>query len=205
MAVVDYYYSLVSPWSYLGHDALLATAAATGATVVHRPVRIFELFAANGAVPLPQRAPARQRYRLIELQRWRQQRGLSLNLQPAFYPVDVANADRIVIALAGMGIDPAGFAGAAFRALWAEERNLADPATLSALIEASGHPVDAVLAAATDEAVEAEYVANTRAAIAADLPGLPGYVHAGETFWGQDRIDHLHDALASGRAPYRAD
>lgn len=123
MAVVDYYYSLISPWSYLGHDALLATAAETGATIVHRPVRIFELFAANGAVPLPQRAPARQRYRLIELQRWREQRGLPLNLQPAFYPVDVADADRIVIALAGMEIDPSGFAGAAFRALWAEERN----------------------------------------------------------------------------------
>jgi len=204
MAVVDYYYSLISPWSYLGHDALLATAAETGATIVHRPVRIFELFAANGAVPLPQRAPARQRYRLIELQRWREQRGLPLNLQPAFYPVDVADADRIVIALAGTEIDPSGFAGAAFRALWAEERNLAERATLAALLDACGHPVEAVLAAAATEAVEERYVANTRAAIAADLPGLPGYVLAGEPFWGQDRIEQLHVTLAGGRAPYGA-
>lgn len=204
MAVVDYYYSLISPWSYLGHDALLATAAATGAVIVHRPVRIFELFAANGAVPLPQRALARQRYRLVELQRWREQRGLPLNLQPAFYPVDVAAADRIVIALADMGLDPAAFARSAFRALWAQERDLADPATLASLLADCGLPVDATLAVAGSAAVEATYAANTQAAIAADLPGLPGYVHAGEPFWGQDRIEQLHAMLSSARAPYLA-
>ena len=64
-----------------------------------RPVRIFELFEANGGLPLGKRAPARQRYRLVELQRWREERGLPLNLAPKFFPVDIALSDRCAIAI----------------------------------------------------------------------------------------------------------
>ncbi|RPE80942.1 2-hydroxychromene-2-carboxylate isomerase [Vulcaniibacterium tengchongense] len=204
MKTVDYYFSLISPYSYLGHAAVLDVARETGARLVYRPVRIFELFDANGGLPLAKRAPARQRYRLVELQRWREWRGLPLNLAPKFYPVDIALADRCAIALAEAGADPAGYMDAAFRALWAEDRDLADPAELARLLAAQGADAEAVLAAARTDAIEAIYRGNTERAIAADLPGLPGYVLEGEPFWGQDRIDMLHAALRSGRAPYRA-
>src|SRR5688572_27214523 len=75
---VDYFFSLLSPYAYLGHAALLAVMREAGATPRYRPVRIFEFFAANGGLPLGQRAPARQRYRLVELRRWRERRGLPL-------------------------------------------------------------------------------------------------------------------------------
>jgi 2-hydroxychromene-2-carboxylate isomerase len=35
--------------------------------------------------------------------------------------------------------------------------------------------------------------------------GSPAYVLDGEVFWGQDRLDLLDDALASGRAPFKPD
>ena len=106
----------------LGHAALRELARASGASVVHRPVKIFELFEANGGLPLGKRAPARQRYRLVELQRWRALRGLPLNLAPKFFPVDIGLADRCAIALVESGHDPCGYADAAFRALWALDR-----------------------------------------------------------------------------------
>lgn len=202
MATVDYYFSLLSPYAYLGHAALLEMARETGASLTYRPVRIFELFAANGGLPLGQRAPARQRYRLIELQRWRERRGLPLNLQPRFFPVDPSLADRAAIVLAEAGADAATYVDAGFRAVWADDRDIADRAVVAELLRDTGHDAHAVLAAADGEDAAVRYQANTAAAIAADLPGLPGYVLQGEAFWGQDRIDLLREAIVGRRAPY---
>ncbi|HEY5803256.1 MAG TPA: 2-hydroxychromene-2-carboxylate isomerase [Lysobacter sp.] len=202
---VTYYYSLISPYAWFGHAAVRQAALETGATLVHRPIRIFDLFDANGGLPLGKRAPARQRYRLVELQRWRARRGLPLNLQPKFWPVDIALADRCAIALVEAGDDPADYADAAFRALWAEDQDLADPQVIARLLGAQGFDAGQVMALAAQDAVDAIYARNTAEAIAADLPGLPGYVLNGEPFWGQDRIDDLREALLSRRAPYRVD
>lgn len=203
-AQVDYYFSLVSPYAYLGHAAFLDLAHRHGATVAYRPVRLLEVFAAAGGVPLGQRTPSRQRYRLLELQRWRQARGLPLNLHPAFFPVDGSLADCAAIALTRLQRDPDTYIRDAFRAVWVDERNLADRQTIAELLARAGHDADAVLALASGEAVQAAYRANTEAAAAADLPGVPGYVLAGEAFWGQDRIEMLGQALQSARPPYRA-
>lgn len=202
MTTVDYYFSLLSPYAYLGHAALLEMAQDVGLSLSYRPVRIFELFAANGGLPLGQRAPARQRYRLLELQRWRAQRGLPLNLQPRHFPADPSLADRAAIVLAQTGTDPSAYVDAGFRAIWADDLNIADRNVVAGLLHDAGHDAQAVLSAAEGEAAAARYQANTAAAIAADLPGLPGYVHQGEAFWGQDRIDLLRDAIVSGRSPY---
>ncbi|ALN90076.1 2-hydroxychromene-2-carboxylate isomerase [Lysobacter gummosus] len=205
MTVIDYYLSLISPYAYLGHAPVLALARETGARLAYKPVRIFELFSANGGLPLGQRAPARQRYRLVELQRARAQREVPLNLAPKFFPVDPSLADRCLIALCEAGRDPSSYMDAAFRAIWAHDQDLADRDVLARLLRDHGHDVEATFAAAQSEAVGAIYEANTAAAIAADLPGLPGYVLRGEPFWGQDRVEALREALLSGREPFLID
>ncbi|MGO1071839.1 2-hydroxychromene-2-carboxylate isomerase [Lysobacter sp. CA199] len=202
MTHIDYYFSLISPYAYLGHAPVLALARETGSRLVYKPVRIFELFAANGGLPLGQRAPARRRYRLVELQRARAQRGVPLNLTPKFFPVDPSLADRCAIALCAAGRDPAAYMDAAFRAIWVDDRDLADRAVLAQLLRDDGHDADAIFAAADSDAVGVSYQANTAAAIDADLPGLPGYVLRGEPFWGQDRVEALREALVSGREPF---
>lgn len=201
--VVDYYFSLLSPYAWLGHAAVVEVARQTGARLNFRPVRIFELFDANGGLPLGKRAPARQRYRLVELQRWREERGLPLNLAPKFFPVDIALADRCAIALAQAGEDPSDYMELAFRALWSLDRDLSDVQVVAGLLTDAGFDAATVMQRAGEAATEATYAANTRDAIDADLPGLPGYVLDGEPFWGQDRVDALHRALLHPRAPYR--
>src|SRR5438128_11336390 len=85
---IDYYYSANSPWAYIGHAAFEALAKSHGCEPVYKPVFLGELFAETGGLPLPKRHPARQRYRMMELQRWREKRGLNFHVQPLDWPVD---------------------------------------------------------------------------------------------------------------------
>jgi 2-hydroxychromene-2-carboxylate isomerase len=201
---IDYYFSLASPWAYIGHGPFMEIARRHGLTVNHKPIFLGRVFAETGGQPLPQRHPARQRYRMVELQRWREKRGLSFNLKPKFWPFDVTLADRFVIAVTAARKDPDPFLRRAFAGIWEEERNLADPLVVAELAEATGLDSTSLIEAARGDMTEAVYGLNLENAVAHDVFGSPAYVLDGEVFWGQDRLDLLDDALANGRAPYRA-
>lgn len=196
---IDYYFSLVSPWAYLGHAAFMDLARAHDLDVNFKPVFLGEVFAQTGGQPLGKRHPARQRYRLIEMQRWREKRGLPLNLQPKFWPFDVALADRSIIGIIAGHQSPDAFIRAAFSAVWHEEKDLANEAVLAALLAATGHDAGHILDLARSGTTEAIYALNLENAVAADVFGSPSYVLDGEVFWGQDRLELLADALQSGR------
>ena len=204
MPTIDYFFTLISPFAYLGHRAFLDMAGGHGAEVRFRPVALMGVWEHSGAVPLPQRPQSRQDYRLIELQRWREKRGLPLNLHPKHFPTNPTLADRSVIALVEDGADPGDYAGAVLAACWAQDKDVADADVLAGLLGEAGHDAGAILAAAQSDAVAAIQQANTEAAVAAGIVGAPGYVLNGEPFWGQDRIELLTDALASGCAAYAA-
>jgi 2-hydroxychromene-2-carboxylate isomerase len=203
--VIDYYFSLVSPWAYIGHAPFMNIVERHGVEINYKPVFLGRVFAETGGLPLPQRHPARQRYRLVELQRWREKRGLSFKLQPKHWPFDVNLADRMVIAIAASGRSPDAFLRRAYAALWEEERNLGDPLVLAELAEQAGYDSSTLLDIATGSTTEAIYALNLENAVAGDVFGSPAYVLEGEVFWGQDRLDLLDDALASGRAAYKPD
>jgi len=202
---VDYYFSLLSPWAYIGHACFMDIAGRHGVRVNYKPVALAHVFAETGGLPLAKRHPARQRYRMFELQRWREKRGLAFHLHPKFWPFDGNLADRLVIAAAAAGHDPDRFLRAAFAAVWEGEQNLGEEHTLLALAQGAGLPAPALLEEAKAEATQRRYDANVRDAIAADAFGSPCYVLDGEVFWGQDRLELLDDALACGRKPYRSD
>ena len=92
--VIDYYHSPQSPWSYLGHARLLAIADAAGARIDLWPVDLGQVFPVSGGVPLAKRAPQRQAYRLVELQRFATHLGLPLNLKPKFFRWPACSARR---------------------------------------------------------------------------------------------------------------
>jgi 2-hydroxychromene-2-carboxylate isomerase len=202
MRSIDYFFSVNSPWTYLGHRLLRDIAARHGAAVRYKPVPLLEVFEATGSLPLPKRPPARQRYRWLELQRWREKRGLPLNLKPKHFPLDPALVNKVIVAVLESGGDPGDLIGKALSGVWAEELDLNDEAVIRSLVGSCGFAAAAVLAAARSEAVAASYERNGREAIAAGVFGAPAYVLDGEFFWGQDRLELLEDALASGRAPY---
>ena len=125
---VDYYFSFQSPWAYIGHKPFRDVVTAYDLKVNHKPVVLVDLFSETGGLPLMKRHPVRQRYRMVELQRWRDKRGLKFNLQPANWPFNARLADGVVIAALEAGLDPDRYLRRAFAAVWEDQLNLADPA-----------------------------------------------------------------------------
>ncbi len=196
--VIDYYFSLISPWSYLGGDRLAEIARRHGAAINVKPVDYGRIFPASGGLPLAKRAPQRQAYRLVELRRWRDHLGADLKLEPQFFPVDETLAAGMVAAVRLAGGDALPLSQALLRAVWAEERNIADRETLAAIAAAEGHDAETLLAAAEGPEARRARADDTEEALARGVFGAPSYVYAGEIFWGQDRLDFLDRALAAG-------
>lgn len=193
---IDYYLAPQSPWTYLGHDRFVALARAAGATVRVLPADLGAVFSVSGGLPLGKRAPQRQAYRLVELRRFSQHLGLPMNIQPKYFPVAGDDAARLIIAVVQHdGADAAlALCGAVYRAVWVQERDIASADTLAALLAECGLPADR-LAQSRGADVQAQYAANTQAAIDAGVFGAPSYVIDGEIFWGQDRLDFVERKL----------
>jgi 2-hydroxychromene-2-carboxylate isomerase len=196
---VDYCFTPVSPWAYLGHARFVQILKDTGAAVNVRPVDYGAIFPVSGGLPLPKRAPQRQAYRLVELQRFSTHLGLPLNLKPAFFPVSGDAASKLIVAadLACGAMAALDLAGRMGRAVWAEERNLADPDVLQALLAEVGLPA-ALMADSARPEVAAACADYTEQAIEAGVFGAPSYVIDGEIFWGQDRLDFVERRLRAG-------
>ena len=152
---------------------------------------LLKVWSVSGGLPLKQRAPQRQAYRHQELRRWRELLQVPCNLEPAFHPVADRRACYMAIAAAQRGLDWDKLSYAMLRAVWVEERNIADHDTLVAIANEQGMDGNALLAATHDAGVAAEYEANTEEAIKLGVFGAPGYVFDGEFFWGQDRLQML--------------
>lgn len=197
MKTLDYYLSPMSPWTYLGHRRLDAIARKAGATINLKPVDYGKIFPLSGGLPLPKRAPQRQKYRMAELRRWRDFLDVPLVLEPKYFPYDSTLAALAIIAATERGQEAAmRLTGAILRGCWAEERNMADESELAAAIRAEGLDPTGLLASARTPATRARYEALTQEAIDLDVFGAPTYVYNGELFWGQDRLDFLERALA---------
>ncbi|MEE8515590.1 MAG: 2-hydroxychromene-2-carboxylate isomerase [Alphaproteobacteria bacterium] len=203
--VIDYYYVLISPWTYLGGPRFDAIAARHGATVNCKPMDLAKVFPVSGGLPLAKRAPQRQAYRLAELERWRDHLGMEINLMPKFFPANYDLAQRMVVAAVtagggqgGGGADPKRLSHAILRAIWADDGDIADAATLAKIADDNGMDGTALLAMAQAPEVLAAYEANTTEAIERGVFGAPSYIFNNELLWGQDRLDFLDRALAAG-------
>ena len=192
---LDYYFVINSPWSYLAARQLGGIVERTGANLRLKPVLLPTLFAATGGQPLRDRAPARQAYRLQELARWSQWLDVPMTLQPTHFPVDESLAVGAVLAAIDAGQDALPLTVALGKALWTDDRNLADEAVVRDVLAATQR-----LARLLDDARGAQHAttlaANTDDAIRANVFGVPSCVIGDAVFWGQDRLDFVERALA---------
>ena len=195
--LIDYYLTPVSPYVYLGHERFVAIARRHAATVAVKPINLGVVFPVSGGLPLAKRAPQRQAYRLIELARWSRFLGVPLNLHPRHVPASAELASHVVLAALERSVDAAlDLTLALGRALWAEERDIADAATVRSIAEACGNDGAALAERAGAPDIATRYAVLTQEAIDRAIFGTPTYVYAGEPFWGQDRLDFLDRALA---------
>ena len=186
-ATIDYYFAPISPFTYLAGDELEANAPAK---IRYHPVDLPLLFAETGGIPLGQRSKQRLDYRMAELHRIAAKREMEINFNPAFFPVNPSPATKLLLAARDAGEDVGALLRALLKAVWREERDIANDKTLLEILAEQSLP-ESLLATSTtlNEQLEQE----TREAAAAGVFGAPFYIVNGEPFWGQDR---LADALA---------
>ncbi|MDF1847927.1 MAG: 2-hydroxychromene-2-carboxylate isomerase [Parvibaculaceae bacterium] len=197
MEDIDYYFSTLSTWSYVGSRAFRDLAKRCDVKVHHKPTNLLTLFEATGGLPAGQRPPQRQAWRKIEMKRWSTKRGLPMNFDPAHWPVNPRLADgAVLVAIREAGEETAGqLADALMRAVWEEERNIADPEMVAMIANENGLDGAAVVDAASRSDISDAIKQNTQEAIDRGLFGAPSYCLGNEFFWGQDRLDMLEDAL----------
>lgn len=204
--VIEYYFSFISLWSYIGSRRLQTLAKDHNALILYKPIDLLHIFSISGGLPVKQRSPQRQAYRLLEMERWRRLRAIPIMREPKFYPADPSLAHRVLLAAIGEnGYDSAvvqEFARRGLETVWAGEADIADAETIMEVANASGLEGRRLLGRAREERGLMEREEGlTREAEERLYFGAPVYVYRGEPFWGQDRLEMLDEVLKSGREP----
>jgi 2-hydroxychromene-2-carboxylate isomerase len=193
---IDYYFSLNSPWSYMGHERFQVLTKHHGIAVRPHPVDYAGvIFPATGGLPVGKRSPQRQAYRLAELERWRRYLDITLNIHPKFWPADEVLAAQLVLAVRESGAETLTLIGALMRAVWALEHNIADRDTLLSLLAECGLDGEKWVAAAQAGEMKELRAKESHDAIEHGVFGAPTYIYRERIFWGQDRLDLLAHAI----------
>ena len=190
MKKIDFFFDLSSPYSYLAATQIQAIADRTGAEVAWRPMVLGAVFKTVGN-EMPARVPNKGRWMGNDLMRWAEQYGVPFRFSSHF-PVNAIKAMRLIL------VDDAKAAAvtmAGFRAMWAEDRNIAEEAELRHVAEVGGLDPATALSAIENPAVKDKLRANTDEAIARGAFGAPTMLVGDDLYWGNDRLHHLEAAL----------
>lgn len=196
MAHIDYFFSTLSPYCYLAGTRLEEIAARHGATITYKPFDLIAAFPRTGGLPVDQRHPSRTAYRAQELPRQAKKRGMPLNFRPAHFPTNAAPSSYAIIAAqAAGGGDLGALVHGILRAVWVEDRDIAQDDVIRDCLTAAGF--DPGLADKGLLAGAETYAANLEEAVSRGVFGAPFYItDDGQMFWGQDRLDDLDAYLA---------
>jgi 2-hydroxychromene-2-carboxylate isomerase len=196
VSTIEFFFDLSSPYSYLAATQLPAIAARTGSIITWKPFVLFAVFKA-AENEMPARVPAKAQYMLKDLHRWARYYGVEFRFNSRF-PVNALKAMRLVVAGDEQG-RAAETAMAAFRAVWAEDRDVTDPKELAAIAEQAGLDAGRAMAAIETQAIKDRLRAYTDDAIRRGAFGAPAMFVGDELFWGNDRL-HFVEEAAKGAA-----
>lgn len=191
---VQFLFDFGSPAAYLAWTQLPRLVADTGASVDYQPILLGGVFQASGN-RAPITVPAKGRYLFQDLDRYARQYGVPLVMNPHF-PINTITLMRIDVALLEAGQAPLqAWRDAAFRAIWAEQRNLGDASVVAEVLGSVGLDAPAVLAMAVEPSVKESLRLRTQQAVDRGVFGAPTFFVGEAMFWGQDRLDFVRAAL----------
>ncbi|WP_417604312.1 2-hydroxychromene-2-carboxylate isomerase [Primorskyibacter flagellatus] len=196
MAHIDYFFTTLSPYSYLAGLRLEEVAQKHGATITYKPFDLITAFGRTGGTPPMQRHVSRQEWRVQEIVRQARKLGMPLNIKPAHWPTNAAPSGYAIIAAQNAGGGDLGALVHSFlRACWAEDRDIAQDDVIRDCLEKAGF--DPSLADAGLLTGAETYAANLEEAVSRGVFGAPFYItDTDQRFWGQDRIGDLDLHLA---------
>ena len=196
MTEVHYFFSVLSPFTYLADERLERLAERHRATIHYKPIDIIDLFGRTGGVAPKDRHPSRKAYRIQELARISKLNGLDINLAPAHWPTNPLPASCAIIAAEGFDSGDQGvLARAVLRSCWLEEKDIGRIDVVADCLELAGYP--RTIADSLGSGFETTFKEYTNEAESRNVFGSPTYVAGSQVFWGQDRLPHL-DAWLGG-------
>ena len=196
-APIDFWFDFSSPYGYLAAERIDELAARHGRSVNWRPILLGPVFKAVGTAPLTT-LPIKGEYSKHDFARMARYLKVPFRL-PERFPVGTQVAARAFYLISDA--DPAqarDFAKRAYRAYFAEGRDIADPAVVMELVAASGADAAAIAGPLKADAVKERVRAEVDAAMKAGVFGSPYFVVDGEPFWGVDRLPLLEEWLRTG-------
>lgn len=196
MKKILYFYSVASPWSYLGIKRLKEISKKYSAQIIEKPIDLVgKVFVATGGTPVPQRHISRQNYRLLELKRWGEFLNIKINQKPKFFPPKDPHLPTLFcLASIDMGINM-DFSSKVLEHLWVKENDISNIDTLKLIADDLKISFEELNKLATSDKIKKIYEANTQEAINMNIFGVPSYIYNNEIFWGQDRLELLEYSL----------
>jgi 2-hydroxychromene-2-carboxylate isomerase len=195
MTDIECYFSVMSPYSYLAMGRLAQIAAQRGAVIQYLPLHFASLAARMGGVVMTEASGPRKIWFAQDLARQAAKLALPLTPKPAFWPANSAPASYAIISAqrAGEG-DLHGLVQGFCRAVWAEDRNIADDDVVRNVMAA--HGFDPAIADRGMFTAAQVYEDNLEQAAVKGVFGVPFMIVGADRFWGQDRLDDLDQHLA---------
>lgn len=190
---LEYFYDLVSPFTYLADTQLPGLVKRTGCELVARPFFLGGVMKATGNAP-PVNVPAKGAYMFGDLGRWSRRYGVPIEM-PGVFPFNSLKAMRGAIVAVRQGREEA-YRNACFHGIWVEGLDVSSAAGLSEVARRAGLDSTALLAAIDQQDVKDELATNTSEAVDRGAFGAPTFfVNGAEMFWGNDRLDFVEEAL----------
>jgi len=182
------YFDYACPWAYLGSCRAEAYFRDLGVEIDFRPVHLRRLVEPGVGKP-PELGPRKQRNAANDIRHWAELVGAEISPDArALYRSDTQLALRCAMVATDLGRFRE-FHYPAYRARWAEARDLAQEDVLRALLREAGLDADSVLAKAKSSELEERLARETEAAIARGVFGVPTILVGDELFWGNDRFE----------------
>ena len=186
-----------SPNAYLTLRVLPDLLERTGAALVITPCLLGGIFKATGNMAPMIRyadAPAKLAYENLEMRRFIERHDLTkFSLNPHF-PVNTLLIMRGAIVAEDEGhLDD--YIDAVNRAMWEEGLKMDDPEVAAAFLSANGFDGPALLTRTQEPAIKAKLAANTEAAVARGVFGIPTFFVGDDMFFGKERLNQVEEAL----------
>ena len=188
---IEFYFDVGSPASYLAWTQLDALAERTGASIELKPMLLGGVFMATGNSS-PATVPAKGAYTGVDMQRYAQRYGVTLNQNP-FFPINTLQLMRGATAYQGSA-DFNRYLKTIFTAMWVDELDMGQPEIVGKVLAKGGFDAAEVMAKVSDPAVKEQLKSATEEAIKRGVFGAPTFFVGDEMFFGQDRMEWVEAA-----------
>jgi 2-hydroxychromene-2-carboxylate isomerase len=200
-AAPEFLFDFGSPNAYLAYRVLPTIEQRTGVPFLHVPVLLGGIFkATNNQSPVQAYAhiPSKLAYEQLEMQRFIARHALHEFKMNPFFPVNTLLIMRGAVAADIDGRLPA-YEEAVMRHMWAEPKQMDDPTVVAAALDASGLDAERLLARIREPDVKQKLLANTEAAVARGVFGLPAFFVGDALYFGKDRLRDVEDEIVRVR------